>query len=147
MSSQIPQSYGRVLRRTDRDVCLAANMRYSSYDCSLPALAVEHPDGIKALTLFFPEGKNAAAHRATRLGWVDVTASWRVSPLQIAEVIEERVEVAPSAVADRSSKKPTEEGLAKMTWSGIRALAKERGTSVRGSRANVESALLASFEG
>ena len=143
MMATAPESFGRVLRRTDRDVRLAANMRYTSYDVNLSALDVEHPDGVRALTLFFPTGKDAAAHRATRLGWVDVTEKWTGDepspPVEAA--------VAPSEVADRTAKAPTEEALAKMTWGALRTLAKDRGVSARGSRDDVEAAVLASFEG
>jgi hypothetical protein len=149
MRNEIPTTYGRVLRRTDRDVRLAVNMRYASYDCNLPAIATTHPDGVEALTLFFPEGKEAAAHRATRLGWVDVTESWRAEEAPSPEPVEEVRDAAPSAVAETSTSKatPTEGALAKMTWTALRALAKERGVSTRGSRDSVEAAVLASFEG
>lgn len=151
MTNQIPTTYGRVLRRTDRDVRLAANMRYASYDCNLPAIATTHPDGVEALTLFFPEGKEAAAHRATRLGWVDVTESWRAEDAPTPEPVEEVRGAAPSAVAETSTSTskatPTEGALAKMTWTALRLLAKERGVSTRGARESVEAAVLASFEG
>jgi hypothetical protein len=145
MTAAIPETFGRVLRRTDRDVRLAANMRFSSYDVSLAAVAVEHPDGVQALTLFFPVGKDSAAHRATRLGWVDVTDEW-TKPKPSAPVAA-AVEEAPSQVADRASMAPTEEALRKMTWSALRTLAKDRSVSARGSREDVEAAVLASFEG
>lgn len=149
MSNPIPETYARVLRRTDRDVRLAANMRYSSYDCNLPAISTKHPDGVEALTLFFPVGKEAAAHRATRLGWVDVTDSWRAETTPSPESISETRDAAPSAVAETSTSKatPTEGALAKMTWNALRKLAKERGVSTRGSREAVEALVLASFEG
>jgi hypothetical protein len=146
MTATIPESFGRVLRRTDRDVRLAANMRYASYDVNLPALDVQHPDGVRALTLFFPAGKETAAMRATRYGWVDVTEAWNRGEEPPAPVEAAR-ESAPSMVADRRAAAPSEEALAKMTWGALRTLAKERGVPARGSREDVEAAVLASFEG
>lgn len=142
MASTIPTNYGRVLRRTDRDVRLSANMRYASYDVNLRAIAVEHPDGVQALTLFFPSGKDAAAQRATRLGWVDVTDAWRRKP---ASPDPDPVSVQEASVPKVEA--PSKQTLAKMAWSALRGLAKERGVAAKGSRESVEAAVLASYQG
>jgi len=54
---------------------LSHQIHYTGYDVALRAVAADL-DGEVAPTLFFPKGKNAAAHRATRLGWTDVTERW-----------------------------------------------------------------------
>lgn len=69
-----PDAYGRVLRRYDRDARLP--IRFAGYDVNLTSRPVE-AHGRVAPTLFFPKGKEAAAHRATRLGWKDETESFR----------------------------------------------------------------------
>lgn len=68
-----PASYGRVLRRYDRDPGLP--IRFSGYDVSIVSKPIE-AHGRVAPTLFFPKGKEAAAQRATRLGWRDETESF-----------------------------------------------------------------------
>lgn len=69
------QPYGRVLRRYDCSPKLA--MRYCGYDVSLKSAAHEL-NGKVALTLFFPPGKENAADRARKLGWVDETEAWNL---------------------------------------------------------------------
>lgn len=71
-TSQIPSGTTRILRRYDRD--LRIPQQFVGYDCVVKARVVEL-GGKKAHTLFFPEGKEAAAHRASRVGWIDETAA------------------------------------------------------------------------
>lgn len=68
-----PETYGRVLRRYDRAPGFPA--RFASYDVNLKSIPVEM-DGRVARTLFFPRGKEAAAARACKVGWLDVTERW-----------------------------------------------------------------------
>lgn len=77
-------TFERVLRRTDRHLGLAANLRVQSYAASVRGRAIAHPDGVDAITLFFPKREkpndivavNAAADRQLKLGWKDVTELW-----------------------------------------------------------------------
>lgn len=68
-----PEKYGRVLRRYDRDAALP--IRFTGYDTSVVSQPIEM-HGRVAPTLFFPPGREAAAHRATRLGWRDETEAF-----------------------------------------------------------------------
>jgi hypothetical protein len=108
-----PGTYGRVLRRYDRDPML--QIRFSAYDANIKAKPVEM-FGRVAATLFFPPGRDAAALRATKVGWVDETDAWtahvaglpapsRVKPSAPGEAkpeapIEQTRPNAPSAVRD-----------------------------------------------
>ncbi len=69
-----PSTWCRALRRYDRDPRLP--MMYASYNVTIKAKAVE-VDGKIALTLFFPNGRENAAERALKLGWIDETESVR----------------------------------------------------------------------
>ncbi len=65
-----PATWCRALRRYDRDPRLP--MLYASYNVTIKAKPVE-VDGKVALTLFFPIGRENAAERAMKLGWIDET--------------------------------------------------------------------------
>jgi len=65
-----PSTWCRALRRYDRDPRLP--MMYASYSVTIRAKPVEI-DGRVALTLFFPNGRESAADRALKLGWIDET--------------------------------------------------------------------------
>lgn len=69
------EPYGRVLRRYDR--APTVSLRYCGYDVSLKSSPHEL-EGKVALTIFFPPGKDAAADRARKLGWVDETEKWNL---------------------------------------------------------------------
>jgi len=107
-------SFGRVLRRTDRDVkLLAGQTTFTGYNVRVCARGITHPDGIEALTLFFPKDKDAAAHRAGNFGWHDVTSMW--SDKQTAR---------PESIAE----------MAAMKWPAILALAEENGVTASGKK-------------
>lgn len=131
-----PEAFGRVLRRTDRDLRNAHMQRVPGYDYTARGMAIEHPDGVQATTIFFPEGKDAAADRATKIGWIDCTALWKNGPLPEPP---EKIEDEPPPL------EPTAEMLKEMTWPQIQALAKERGTRQTGSRDMVERGIIESF--
>lgn len=73
-----PGSFVRVMRRTDRHLGLAANARVQSATHNLRCRAIEHPDGVKALTIFVTDhhAVDAFVVRQRRLGWTDVTELW-----------------------------------------------------------------------
>lgn len=70
-----PGTYGRVMLRRDYDPRSAHQQIYTAYDVSLRAVAAEL-GGEVCTMIFFPIGKDAAAHRASRLNWIDCTAAW-----------------------------------------------------------------------
>lgn len=67
------EQWVRVLRRYDRDPRLP--WRIAGYDVNLQAKPVAMHGRI-APTVFFPPGKDAAAHHACVLGWKDETAEF-----------------------------------------------------------------------
>lgn len=116
-------SFGRVLRRTDRDAdFLAGQVRFASYDVNIKARAVDHPDGIRALTLFLPKGKESSVIRAVRAGWQDVTDLW-------SEMMTER----PSTYTE----------LMALEWPAMQTLAKEQGVRTNGVKREAVAANLA----
>jgi len=131
-NSQIPEpnTYGKVLRRTDRDPRLAHQIRYVGYDVTLRAVAAEL-DGKTAPMIFFPEGKDAAAHRATRLGWVDVTDKWN-------EAIGRKLD--PQYAAKQLS--ALRHTVKSMGWHALRAYAKERNIVGTGERSEIEARVM-----
>ena len=115
-------TYGRVLRRTDRDVRWARQQRYTSYDVSIKGRAIEHPDGIVAITLFFPVGKEIAAQRACMIGWSDVTDEWRAGLPLTAEL------------------------LRGMEWTDLRTAAARFGVYAGGKRPDIEARIIEKLE-
>jgi hypothetical protein len=87
----------------------------------LTAKAIEHSDGIVAMTLFFPVGEDIAADKACKLGWLDVTAEWRANlPL-------------------------TPERVRAMEWTDLRVAASRLGVYAGGKRPEVEDAIIAAI--
>lgn len=131
-SSKIPdpKTYERVLRRYDRDPRHAHQIRYVGYDVSLRAVAAEL-DGVTAPTLFFPRGKSAAVHRATRVGWVDETEKWNIA---IARQLD------PEWTAKQLA--AIESGIKALTWNKIRGYAKKRKIDAVGDRADLENRIM-----
>lgn len=111
-----PGTYGRVLRRYDRDPML--QIRLSAYDANVKSRPIEM-FGVAAPTLFMPPGKNAAADRALKIGWKDETEAWAAhlagepdprakpaapSPGKVEDPpVEETKPAAPSAVRESPS--------------------------------------------
>lgn len=91
-----PGTYGRVLRRYDRDASLP--IRFSGYDVSVTAKPIE-AHGRVAPTLFFPKGKDASAHRATRLGWKDETESFAAHLRGEPDPLGKRPDASPPSTA------------------------------------------------
>ena len=106
-----PSTYETVMRRLDRDPLFAHQQRFASYDCLVKGMAVEHPDGKVATTLFFPSGKQSSVIRARRVGWIDVTSLWspdtetRETPFTAERADPEGLHVGS----------PTEEALKRLT--------------------------------
>jgi hypothetical protein len=116
-------SFGRVLRRTDRDAdFLAGQVRFTSYDVTIKARAVDHPDGVRALTLFFPKDRDSSVIRAVRAGWRDVTDLW-------SDHMTER----PSTLAE----------LTALEWPDMQALAEEHGVRTNGVKRETIASTLA----
>lgn len=137
-----PSTYCAVMRRLDRDPRHAHQQRFNSYDVSLRAKVIEHPDGKVAMTLFFPVGKDSSVIRARRAGWIDVTKLW--SPTEDAKASSPAP--ANPAVAPGAGS-PLSESLRAMTWPALQELARERGSRQTGSRDAVEAGILASYQG
>ena len=118
-NSRIPEpgTYGRVLRRYDRDPRYAHQQRFASYDVNLRAVAAEM-SGRVAMTLFFPTGKEQAAQRATMVGWLDCTDEWQ-------------------AHLSRAALTPVQR-LSAMPWNDLLSLAAEHGIDRSGRRPVVE---------
>lgn len=127
-ASSIPEpgTYHRVLRRYDRDPRHAHQQHFVSYDVSLRAVAAEM-GGKVAMTLFFPKGKDAAAHRATRQGWVDCTQEWH-----------EELN-APDLT-------PLRDGLAALEWNDFVQVAKSLTGDGKGRRNDITERLLADVD-
>jgi hypothetical protein len=121
-----PGTYGRVLRRYDRDPRHAHQMRFTGYDVTLRAVAAEMK-GKAAPTLFFPVGKDTSAARATRLGWVDCTDEWN-----------HWLHAPPE---------PTlREKLEAMTWNELQGHARRQRVDTSGKRPDVMARVLAHHE-
>jgi hypothetical protein len=124
-----PDSYNRVLRRYDRDPRHAHQQRFASYDVNLRAVAAEL-DGVVAMTLFFPRGRETAADRALRQGWLDATADWnRALGRKPDPAQQDRLDALTHAVEA-------------MDWNGLRKYASERGLDTSGKRPDVEARVL-----
>lgn len=110
---------GRVFRRYDRLHTMP--MRFASYDVNLKAISYEI-EGVKACTLFFPKGKDHAADRALKLGWIEETEKWR-QEVGLAE-------------------KPTiAQTFGHLNWHELRKLASSKGLDLSGKRNDIESRL------
>lgn len=114
------QQYCKVLRRYDRSPKL--DIRFSGYDITLKSVPFEI-DGVTALTLFFPVGKENAALRATKLGWIDET-----------ELYEKRV-LGKTVEQDSSD-------IKEMSWHQLRKHAAKLGLDLTGKREDIESRIL-----
>lgn len=104
-------TWSRVLRRYDRDPRLP--WRVTSYDVNVEAQPVSL-NGRIAPTIFVPHGREAAAHRATRLGWIDETEAWDRAMSQSAPV-----EAAPEPLVGDALR----EHLQGMRWHTLLSLA------------------------
>lgn len=120
-----PNTYHRVLRRTDRDPRYSHQMRFASYDVNLRAVAVEL-GGVTAPTLFFPKGKEKAADRALRVGWVDVTREWHE---YLGNKLPPERELELNRELDR---------VLSLDWNALKGWAKERDLDCSGKRPDVE---------
>ena len=117
-----PGTFQRVLRRTDRHLGLAANLRVQSYTASIRGRAIAHPDGVDAITLFFPKcekpndkiATDAAADRQLKFGWKDVTELWAQYNKMPPQM--------PTSAAE----------LAALEWTELVALAAEHGVKTSG---------------
>lgn len=125
-NSRIPEpgTYNRVLRRYDRDPRYAHQQRFASYNVNLRAVAAEM-DGQVAMTLFFPPGKETAAARATRVGWIDCTEAWMAM-------------LAGPPVPSEFAKM-----LGGLPWNALIRYATGRGVDHKGKRPQVEARILA----
>ena len=112
-------TYGRVLRRLDRDPRFATQQKFVSYDTHLRGRAIKHPDGKVALTMFFPVGKETAAERGCKIGWIDVTDEWH------------------------DGRPLTEEEIHGLEWLDLRKKAVKLGLSAKGGRPEVEARMIA----
>ena len=83
-----PSTWCRALRRYDRDPRLP--MMYASYSVTIRAKPVEI-DGRVALTLFFPNGRESAADRALKLGWIDEEGYQGGVPLLLSRLHQRKV--------------------------------------------------------
>ena len=128
MQATIPSEFSRVLRRYDRDP--RVQLRFSGYDCTVRSMVVEL-GGVSAPTLFFPVDKEAAAERATFVGWKDETAAWH----------------AEHGGPPRPSIKPLIHALENMEWNSLRSYATERGIEASGKRDAVINRIIAWHEG
>ena len=113
-------NYSRVLRRYDRSPDIP--MRFASYDVNLNSRS-EVLEGKRALTLFFPPGKENAAARATKLGWIDETERWNAAHGNLTE----------------NTKDPEWKNL---NWNQFRKYAGSRGIDLSGKRADIENRLV-----
>ena len=83
-----------------------------------------------APTLFFPLGKEHAAHRATRVGWVDVTAEWhRALGAELTPEAEQQVALLAGQIKA-------------LAWNELRAYAVQEGIEQHGKRAEVEQRII-----
>lgn len=114
--------YGRVLRRYDRSPKIP--MRFASYDVSINSSA-QDLDGVIALTLFFPVGKDVAAKRALKFGWIDETEKWNL----------------------QYNQNPGETHWSKLSWHEFRAYARAKGIDLSGKRPEIESRLIEQEKG
>jgi len=110
------EQVGRVLRRYDRLHTMP--MRFASYDVNLKAISYEL-GGVLACTLFFPKGRDHAADRALKLGWIEETEKWKIQVgLQTSR------ENAPD--------------FKNLNWHEIRKLASSKGLDLSGKRPDIE---------
>jgi hypothetical protein len=132
-------SFGRVLRRYDRDPA-GAPPRFASYSTHIKSKRIVL-DGRCAFTLFFPKTSagNAAAHRATRLGWKDETEAYMASINDENNApIARNVPMQPGAV---------EHAVKGMTWNALRTEAKAHGINAKAPRGVIEKAVIAKLTG
>jgi hypothetical protein len=119
--------------RTDRDPRFL--IRFTSYDCSFYAKAIEW-DGKVVQALFFPKNRAAAAERAGKVGWLDVTEEWdrRIAnppPVQIDPVAHIR-----SLAAD-GKEEELRAYLRSIPYNELRDLAGEWDVNGKGSRTSI----------
>lgn len=119
------EQVGRVLRRFDRLHTMP--LRFAAYDVNLSAISYVI-DGVRACTLFFPKGRDHAANRALKLGWIDETDKWRI-------------QVGLDAPAEK------EVDFSDLGWHQLRKLASSKGLDLSGRRPDIENRLKEYFIG
>jgi hypothetical protein len=123
-----PGTYERVLQRFDRDPRMAHQQRFASYDVNLRGVAAPSVrGGGDAITMFVPVGKGAAADRAVKVGWCDVTSDWHIALGRTPN---------PEQVRRLSA---LDYALGQMEWNALRKYASDRHISTTGKRAEVEA--------